>query len=271
MDYRITDLAAEPGLFRELDEGVEKLWPPFMLQDPVAHEYFMALVEEQPRWQLVLVDGEGRVRGGANSVPVSLGASCPGGRLPRGPLPDAALPEEGWDWAIATGIEQGRAGVAPDALCGLQIAVLGGSQGKGLSHVLVAALRRRAEEAGFGRLVVPVRPTWKCRYPLTPMYEYVSWEREDGLPFDPWLRVHARAGARILRPCLKAMRIEGSVAQWEEWSGMAFPGSGSQIVPGALVPVEIDRDADKGLYVEPNVWVEHGLGASEAVLGADAT
>ena len=55
------------------------------------------------------------------------------------------------------------------------------------------------------------------------------------------------------------MRIAGTVAQWEEWTELAFPESGSYVVPGALVPVEIDREQDEGLYVEPNVWMVHSL------------
>jgi hypothetical protein len=30
-------------------------------------------------------------------------------------------------------------------------------------------------------------------------------------------------------------------------------------VAGALIPVTIDREADFGLYVEPNVWMLHPL------------
>jgi len=33
----------------------------------------------------------------------------------------------------------------------------------------------------------------------------------------------------------------------------------SYIVPGALVPVNIDRDADQGVYIEPYVWMIHTL------------
>ena len=55
------------------------------------------------------------------------------------------------------------------------------------------------------------------------------------------------------------MRIEGTVAEWEEWAGMAFPESGAYPVQGALVPVEIDRERDRGEYVEPNVWVLHAV------------
>ena len=89
---------------------------------------------------------------------------------------------------------------------------------------------------------------------------FAAWVREDGLPFDPWLRVHARAGARIVRVCHESMRVSGTVAEWEEWAEMEFPESGDYVVPGALTTVRIDREADLGLYVEPNVWMHHPLG-----------
>ena len=47
---------------------------------------------------------------------------------------------------------------------------------------------------GLDALIAPVRPTWKERYPLTPIERYVLWRREDGLPYDPWLRTHERVG-----------------------------------------------------------------------------
>ena len=53
------------------------------------------------------------------------------------------------------------------------------------------------------------------------------------------------------------MRISGSVAEWEDWTKLVFPESGTYVVPGALVPVEIDRERDEGVYVEPNVWMHH--------------
>ena len=61
----------------------------------------------------------------------------------------------------------------------------------------------------------------------------------------------------------KVRRVDahpGTVAQWEEWTELAFPDSGSYVVPGALVPVEIDRERDQGLYLEPNVWMVHPPG-----------
>lgn len=38
---------------------------------------------------------------------------------------------------------------------------------------------------------------------------------------------------------------------------MRFPESGEYIVEGALVPVEMDVERDRGTYVEPNVWMVH--------------
>jgi len=35
------------------------------------------------------------------------------------------------------------------------------------------------------------------------------------------------------------------------------------VVPGALVPVEIDRERDEGLYLQPDVWMVHPPSAAE--------
>ena len=40
--------------------------------------------------------------------------------------------------------------------------------------------------------------------------------------------------------------------------GMAFPESGDYIVPDALAPVSIDREANEGVYLEPAIWMLHG-------------
>jgi len=91
----------------------------------------------------------------------------------------------------------------------------------------------------------------------TPMRRYVRWRREDGVPFDPWLRVHWHLGAKLLRVAPRSMAVTGTVAEWEEWTTMTFPESGRYIVPGALTPVTIDRRRNRGRYVEPNVWMRH--------------
>ena len=99
--------------------------------------------------------------------------------------------------------------------------------GQGLSRLLVEAMRDLAGYAGFDSLIAPVRPTWKERYPLIPMEDYVHWTRDDGLPYDPWLRVHARIGGELLEVCPESMVIEGTQDEWESWTGMHFPEDGA--------------------------------------------
>jgi hypothetical protein len=91
------------------------------------------------------------------------------------------------------------------------------------------------------------------------MTEYAARTRPDGLPEDPWLRVHVRAGGQILKVCPVSMTIAGSLSQWRGWTGMPFDTGGPVVVPGALTPVEVSVEHDRAVYVEPNVWVRHRL------------
>jgi hypothetical protein len=130
-------------------------------------------------------------------------------------------------------------------------------QGRGLSGLIIQGMARAAARAGLECLIAPVRPTWKERYPLAPLERYAAWLREDGLPFDPWIRLHVRLGATILGLAPRSLDVRGTLSQWEEWAAMAFPASGDYVVPGALVPVTMDRELDEGRYIEPNVWMRH--------------
>jgi hypothetical protein len=109
-------------------------------------------------------------------------------------------------------------------------------------------------------LIIPLRPSEKSNYPLTSLDDYIKWKNEDGLPFDAWLRVHVRAGARIIKVCQESKTIRGRRADWERWTGMKFPQSGEYIIPGALSPIRLNLEEDEGLYVEPNVWIVHEVG-----------
>lgn len=116
--------------------------------------------------------------------------------------------------------------------------------------------KRRASDHDLQAVIAPLRPTWKHRYPLVPMSRYATWTRDDGLSVDPWIRSHQRMGAEILAPAGRSMVIF-TVAEWESWTEMAFPESGQYVVPDALGLVEIDRERDRGVYVEENLWLRH--------------
>jgi hypothetical protein len=120
---------------------------------------------------------------------------------------------------------------------------------------VIGAMAERAAAAGFDALVAPVRPNWKERYPLIPIEEYATWTRDDGLPFDPWVRVHARMDATTLRPEPHSMQITGSADEWTEWTGMEFPADGRYVFPHGLAPLDVHDGT--GRYWEPNVWMLH--------------
>jgi GNAT superfamily N-acetyltransferase len=130
-------------------------------------------------------------------------------------------------------------------------------RGRGLSRVMIGAMRDIAKRHGFKTLIAPVRPSLKERYPLTPIENYIRWTANGGHPFDPWMRVHHQLGADILKPLPRSLRITGTVGEWEEWTEMSFPESGTYVFPHGLAPLGIDRDDDRGRYWEPNVWMRH--------------
>jgi hypothetical protein len=43
---------------------------------------------------------------------------------------------------------------------------------------------------------------------------------------------------------------------------MSLARTGPYVVPGALVPVHIDIEADRGTYDEPHVWLQYSLGGN---------
>lgn len=130
-------------------------------------------------------------------------------------------------------------------------------KGSGVAEELVRALCDTAAEHGLAKVVAPVRPTRKHLYPLFGIDEYAAWVRDDGLPWDPWLRLHARVGGSVIGLAPNAQTMTGTVAQWEEWTGLELPASGDYIIPKGLAPLHIDKTDDLGTYVEPNIWVRH--------------
>jgi hypothetical protein len=223
---------------------LREAWPRFMTESPISNERWHLLYDRFGSFQFWLVDeATDEILAEGNSLPVRLDL--------------ADLPDRGWEYVVEHATNGDEDATLVSAI---QVLIDRNLHGSGLSALMLGEMRRIAREAGYADLVAPVRPSLKTVYPLTPMDEYITWTTDEGLPFDPWLRVHARAGATIERVCSESMIIPGTVAEWEEWAAMRFPASGRYTVPGALQPVEIDVESDRGVYVEPNVWMHHRTG-----------
>jgi GNAT superfamily N-acetyltransferase len=224
-------------------------WPEFMLHDSIANEYWHELFDRFSEYQFALLDTENnRMAAMGNSLPF-----CWEGEL-------SDLPEGGWDWVFLKAVEDHTNGVTSNIQSAIQIAMHPDYQSQGLSTKMVQAMRGIAKSKGFKHLVAPVRPNQKSKYPLISIDDYLQWRNEEGLPFDAWLRVHVRAGAKIIKPCHQAMTIRGSHADWESWTGLKFPQSGEYYIPKALNPMQMNVEKDEGIYIEPNVWLVHEIG-----------
>ncbi len=245
MGVRHITLADEP---RYIDDGVPdvEVWPEYNLHGDVTTRVWWRLTEDLPRFQFVLVDdATGELLAEAHTIPCWWDGRDEG----LGPGIDATL-----DAAF----ERLDAGLEPNTLCAVAAEIPPRSRGRGLARVILETMGEIAADAGLAHLIAPVRPSWKDRYPITPIERYVTWRRDDGQLFDPWLRVHEALGARI-GPCIPhSLRITGTVGEWETWTGMVFPETSEYVFPHGLAPVTIDRAADVGHYFEPNVWMIHG-------------
>lgn len=165
----------------------------------------------------------------------------------------------GYTDALHRALDDHDRGRAPDTFVLAAIQVHPGAAGRGVAARLVTALVEHAASAGLTRAIAPLRPTFKSRYPLTPIEAYAAWTRADQAPLDPWLRLHLRLGARVIGIAEASQTFTGTVAEWETWTGLALPASGTYVVPDALAPlvVMLGPEADRGICVEPGIWVQH--------------
>ncbi len=224
-----------------------QLWPEFLYHAPILNRLFGRVMTEDAAFQFYAWDDEREeVVGVGMAVPAAWDGDA------------ASLPDGGLDAIVEARFAE--AASEPTALCAMQILIAPDYRSQGLSTRMIERMAEIGRDHGLDTLIAPVRPTLKERYPLTPMERYIEWRRPDGTHFDPWLRTHERLGATIAKVAPYSTTVPGTVAEWEEWTGIAFPESGSYVVPRGFVPVEIDRERDEGIYREPNVWMIHPAG-----------
>jgi hypothetical protein len=243
----IQTVAEHPG-WRSLLEAVDAEAYPTFMQHTDLRSFWALVYAAFPEYQLVLVDERtGRHLAHGNMVPLVWDGTA------------AGLPRSAVEMAHQALTARHR-GARPTAFGALQAVVSPDEQGSGLSHRMLQAMASLAAAHGALDLVAPIRPTQKALYPLTPFGEYVCWRRPDGLPVDPWQRVHVRLGATPMSIVGRWLTVTAGLGDWTRWSDVQFHGSGSYIVPGALVPVAVDAGRRVGRYVEPHLWMRYRLG-----------
>jgi len=241
----IVTAAERPDLWVDAEPTFHTVWPEYNQHGDVAGQYFGALIPRfSPLQFLVYDEAQRRPVGRGRTIPFAWDGSL--ADLPAG--------------IDALGLRAVAATDPPTALSALAAEVVPDRQGEGLSRLVIETMALVAARAGLDPLVAPVRPSWKDRYPLVPIERYAAWRRADGWPFDPWMRVHARLGAVVLRAEPHSMRITAPVHDWEAWTGTTFPHDGESLFPACLAPLLV-RDG-RGEYWEPNVWMRHDVPGS---------
>ncbi len=227
----------------EAEQRFAEDWPEFIFHDEGVTPYRERRVEYFRDWEFYLV-AEDRLIAGCWGVPIAWDGTV------------ADLPG-GFTDSLGRSVTSYEENVVPNTFVLMAAAVRSDEQGRGHAGRVITAVRDRAVANGLGQVIAPVRPTLKSRYPLTPIETFMTWTREDGLPLDPWLRTHVRLGATLLAPAPASQTMTGTVDDWEKWTKMPFPSTGTYTIPDGLTTLAIDRDADTGTYVEPNIWLQH--------------
>jgi hypothetical protein len=218
-------------------------WPLFLYGDPVGGaELAEILYENYSHYTIVVEDlRNNRVVGRGHSLPFFWGGD------------KNEMPRNGWDDAVVLGLQTLLDGLAPNRITATEIAI--DPRYRGLAAKVLGALRDAAF-VHYDELIAPIRPTG-IPAPGQSFEAYVASVREpDGLPIDPWIRIHVRAGGEIVKVAEKSMAFGASLAQWRTWTGLPFDRNGLVDI-GALGQVECDLLADEGWYEEKGLWIRH--------------
>lgn len=232
------------ALFEQYKSSVYSSFPKVIFQSEVVKHCWPSIEKYFPEFQLFLVDDNERLIGFINTMPIFWDR----------PIDD--LPDDGWDWLVKKGIVGFENGIKPNCLGGLQIIVAKDQLGKGYSKILIAEGKKLMERFGFENFIIPIRPTFKSKYPEMKMDDYINFKPE-GKTYDPWIRTHLSSGAEIIKVCYNAMNITGDISYWEDLMSQKIIKTGNYIVDGALNPVRMNLENDIGEYREANIWINY--------------
>jgi GNAT superfamily N-acetyltransferase len=247
-DYKIVNSEDREFFFQDVNEVLSQSYPRFLIEDFVDSEPWNHLCSLYPEFQFGLVEVK-------TQKMVAQGSCLP---IPWHESLEK-LPNTGCDWALKTGLDAKLQNITPTILSAASIAILPEYQGQGLSQILLDYMQELARSYQYPTLILAARPTLKHLYPLTPIGRYINWENKTGFSFDPWLRMNLKRGARLIGICDRSTVMDDTIGNWERLTQMRFPETGSYIIQGAIAPLEVNCESDRGTYIEPNVWLSYTI------------
>ncbi len=247
VQYEMVNLKQKPEL-REKDIWLNNLaFPEFVLHDKLLTKHWQRLKDIYPDHQWLMIKDR-NVLATINTFPLHY----PVAKLSK-------LPHGGVRWVVTTSLDNHLKNKKPNIVAGGLVSINPEFKNKGISHAIVTEMKRFSKAYNYEALIIPLRPSLKKLYPLTPIKNYMNWKTNEGLAFDPWLRAHVKQGAQIIRHCLRSSITENTIEKWEEWTNMKYPEDGTYVVQGGLSPLTINHAKKLGTYIEPNIWISHQL------------
>lgn len=244
MEYTVERFDARQWTDDQMDELFSEGFPPFITSDPIAHNYIERVWKYFGEYNIILVNSDNQPVGSGWGVPIQWNGEVTD--LPSGYTDSLVRSVKGYENKISPNTFVICAGIVNPKF-----------SKKGLAGQLILEFKELATKFNLPNVIVPLRPTLKHKYPLTPINTYTQWVRSDGLPLDPWLRTHVRVGGKVVCVAPHSQSMTGTVEQWEEWTHMKLPSSGHYVIPDGLSKLYIDKENDEGTYTEPNIWVQH--------------
>jgi len=238
----LSELSEEQTL--QYRDAVSQAFPKIIQSSEIIKNNWQIIEKYFPDHQLYLIGPDDELIGFINTVPIFFDQSLD------------LLPNEGWDWLVNKSISGYQNKVTPNTLGGLQVIITKKNQRKGYSKFIIAEAKNIMRNNGYEKFVIPIRPTLKKNHPDMSMVDYLHLKNENKI-YDPWIRTHVNSDAKVISICHKSMNINGDIKFWESLMNKKIQHSGYHNVDGALNPVDIQIDANKGVYYEENIWIAY--------------
>ncbi|MDM1377962.1 hypothetical protein [Myroides marinus] len=170
-----------------------------------------------------------------------------------------SLSDDGWRWALEKAFTDRDRGNNPNAMCCLSIKTSREFNQQELFQFIIKHLKNSASITHYPVILCPVRPKMKQYYPLQDINNYAQWINNYGLPYDSNIRMHVKNGAVIKKTCNKSLQIEGTVSQWEMWTGFTFQTTGEYTLNRALSTLKVNVELNKAYYNDPHIWMLYNV------------
>lgn len=241
-------LSQRPEWKEKFLQVIQNGWRRFWVEDPIAKPLWNPLLEHFTSFHFALVEDQTeRIMAVGLTVPMAWNGE------------NEELLSHGWHWVLQQSLDDWKQGRTGKTLSAINAVVSSEFRGQNLAEKVVLEMKKIAAEHGFSRFIAPLRPSQKERYPLMPVEQYQNWKRSDGLPFDSWLRVQVRFGAKIIGASPRSIVIQAPLEAWSQWTELEIPFSGKYIIPGAAVPLDADVEKGIGTLVSPSIWIVHDI------------